>query len=334
MNRRKFIYHLGLGLAAGLAARRLAWPSFAAASTPVISLAFLADAHLKDGDPGRPETLALARAVAEIKALRPRPDVVLFAGDLAHQGNPQALALGEEILSELPLPVLAVRGEGDGRPQKAAAGWRLFQEGRFYCHLSGVNLLGLDTVGQDTPAGPAYALGEAQRRWLDDVLARLDPAQPLIILSHAPLIPLFRPWGQWTLDSGLLFRHLSRFENVLCCHGHVHQAGAVFVRPPAAADTTLSPQEGEDGGISPAFGPSPVEFSPFPTLPPQGEGSIGSARRGVKIFGLPATSWPLPSPVTGTPSALRPGTGPQGCGWVWLSPANRAASLRQVLWQV
>jgi hypothetical protein len=123
MNRRKFIYNLGMGLAAGWAMGRLSWPRWAEASTPAISLALLADPHLKDGNDQRPEALSLARAVAEIRSHESSPHLVLFAGDLAHDGNPDALALGEEILSDLPMPVLAVRGEGDGRSAKVQAAW-------------------------------------------------------------------------------------------------------------------------------------------------------------------------------------------------------------------
>jgi len=336
MNRRNFLIQTalalaGLGLSAGLRGPK----SLPAAPSP-LTFAFLADAHLKDGGPGRPEALALARAVAEIKALKPRPHLVLFAGDLAHDANPEALALGEEILSDLPMPVLAVRGEGDGRPQKGGAGRRLFQSGRFLYAYEGLNLLGVDTSWQDTPEGPAFALGETQRRWLEGVLAGLDPDQPLLVLSHAPLIPLFRPWGQWTVDSGPLLTYLSHFENVLCLHGHVHQADWVLTEgllphgqtPPSAAvwrwgkgDKTSYP------------GSSPARFTPSPTLPHRGGESAAAAWRGVRTISLPATSWPLPSPLAGTPCNLRPGRGPRGCGWTWLPWGGGVFGVRQMLWQ-
>jgi 3',5'-cyclic-AMP phosphodiesterase len=303
MNRRAFIYNLGMGLAAGLAAGRLSWPRWAEASTPIISLAFLADAHLRDGDPGSIEAQALARAVAEIRALRPAPNLVLFAGDLAHDRDPKALALGEEILAELPMPVLAVRGEGDGRPKKGGAGRRLFADGRFFHHEAGVTFLGLDTALQKTPEGPAFALGEAQVRWLNHLLSGLDPAKPLIILSHAPLIPIFRPWGQWTVDSGPLLSHLSRFENVLCFHGHVHQ----------------------------------VEFPTDEKIEAEGSGHYRKPktenRKPVSHLALPATSWPLPSALTGTPETLRPGLGPRGCGWALWPRGGQSPEVRQVIWQ-
>ena len=117
MDRREFVKQVGLGLAAGWAVGRLTWPFAARAADPEVHLALLADAHLKDSNERRPEALALARAVAEIGKLSPPPELVLFAGDLAHRGRPDALDLGREILADLPAPVLAVCGEGDHGPR-------------------------------------------------------------------------------------------------------------------------------------------------------------------------------------------------------------------------
>ena len=83
---------------------------------------------------------------------------MLFAGDLAHDGDTGALALGREILAELPMPVLAVRGEGDG-DLRGAASRQIFQSGRFFYTYNGVNLLGIDTAWQYEPHGPGFVLG-------------------------------------------------------------------------------------------------------------------------------------------------------------------------------
>jgi Icc protein len=289
MHRREFLKKVAAGMAAGWVYQ--GWPgSFplarAAAQPLNLGIACLADAHLPDGNPSRPEALSLARAVAEIRKLSPSPHLVFFAGDLAHDGNPQALALGEEILSDLPMPLLAVRGEGDGSWERGGAGWEFFDNGRFFYTCEGVNLLGLDTVWQDNPSGPGFVLGQPQRRWLAAALARMEPDAPLLVLSHAPLAPIYRPWGQWTVDSGPLLDHLARFENVLFLHGHVHHGGGVL--------------------------------------------SQGQA---TQLVSLPATSWPLPSPLAGTPRKLRPGLGPRGCGWALLSQGGEQSQFRQVLWR-
>jgi len=302
MNRRAFIYNLGLGLAAGWAAGPLSWPRWLEACSPPLTLALLADAHLHDGDPRRAEARALDRAVAEIKALPTRPRLVLFAGDLAHDGNSHALALGQEILSDLPAPVLAVRGEGDGRAPNRGAQEKFFDQGPFVYHFEGINLLGLDTVWQDTPAGPAFALGQDQQRWLERVLSGLDPGAPLVVLSHAPLAPIFRPWGQWTLDSGPLLNKLSRFRKVFCFHGHVHHRASIG------------------------------DFLEVENIGHYRQPTTDN-RQPITHLALPATSWPLPQALAGTPRKLRPGLGPRGCGWALLDPRESRPRFYQVAWQ-
>ena len=307
MRRREFLKTLAKGMAAGWAFQR--WPgafplSGEGAATPSLGIACLADPHLMDGNGQRPEAQAFARAVAEIRNLSPAPQLVFFAGDLAHDGNAYALALGEEILSELTMPVLALRGEGDGSPMQGEAGWRFFQEGRFSYTYAGVNLLGLDTVWQDGSHGPGFALGEAQLHWLSQVLPRLDPASPLVVLSHAPLTPIYRPWGQWTRDSGPVLDRLAGFKNVLFVHGHVHHGDLL-------AEKNLN----------------------VPNLDNWLSRKLKTANRKPYQLALPATSWPLPSALTGTPRELRPGVGPRGCGWALLHQNGPTPQFRQVLWQ-
>ena len=134
-------------------------------------------------------------------------------------------------------------------------------------------------IGLGTPRPPIQLVG--------------DPERPLVILSHAPLTPIFRPWGQWTADSGPLLNQLSRFRKVICLHGHVHQPGGVW-----------------GAGLAGKYSPG-----------------------GLQHISLPATSWPLPSALAGTPRKLRPGLGPRGCGWAVLDLQKRAPQLHKVTWQ-
>jgi len=318
MERREFLRRMTLGLAMAWAGRRWGWPGAAVAAAPPPRLALLADAHLKDGDPYRPEAQALARAVAEVRALKPAPDLVLFAGDLAHNGNPKALGLGQEILMDLPSPPLMVMGEGDGLPDAGAPWRRLFGEPWFSYVLPPspqpsppagerenlrtfseetlisnllqktenrkqktiLQVLGLHTAWCPGPGGPVFHLGQAQRRLLTRELARLDTATPLIILSHAPLAAIFRPWQQWTADGERLLPLLGRFQQVICLHGHVHGAG---VRDQGSVIKTENRKQKTENYLC--------------------------------HQGLPATAWPLPQPLMGTPAAPRPGMAPTGCGW-------------------
>lgn len=330
MKRREFIERLGLAMAASLVASAFPWHKTAEARDTLLHLALLADAHLKDGHEGRAEARRLARAVAEIRALQPKPDLVLFAGDLAHDGDARALALGQEILSDLPAPVLAVRGEGDRGPKRGGIWPRLFADVPFCYAWKGVNLLGLDTAWQETTLGPAFALGEAPRLWLAQVLPRLDPETPLILLSHAPLSEIFRPWGQWTVDAHLLLPLLARFRRVILVHGHVHQA-----LPERANGLPLSPPPLAGGGWGEGDHPSRLGiFAHFstPTLPHLGEGRGNHPLGGMEILGLPATAWPLPRALEGTPRKLQPGLGPRGCGWVMLTVRGEGWEVQPHSW--
>ncbi|RJR43348.1 MAG: hypothetical protein C4567_05770, partial [Deltaproteobacteria bacterium] len=252
-----------------------------------------------------------------------------FAGDLAHAGSAKALALGKEILSDLPAPLAAVRGEGDGAGSSPA--WRrLFGDPRF-THVLSANLnprqhlnlspnhlpktenrkpktifqfLGLDTSLAPSPQGPVFKVGREQRQWLSRELARLDPGIPLVILSHAPLGEIFRPWRQWTQDGPEVLRLLSPFSQVYCFHGHVHQEA---ISSQLAASSFFMENGKRKTGTE-------------------------DRRPETENLPLPATSWPLPSPLQGTPASPRPGLGPQGCGWTLATLGNNSLEYRPRVW--
>jgi len=304
MKRREFLHRLGKGLAAGWVWARWWWPAGAGAESARPRLALVADAHLQDGDVRRGPARALAQAVAEIRSLSPAPDLVLFAGDLAHAGDPKALALGKEILGDLPGTLALVMGEGDSAGKGARSWIRLFGEPRFSRPYPGFHLLGLHTSLATSRRGPVFEVGKEQRGWLAGELARLDPAQPLVVLSHAPLREIFRPWGQWTRDGAQVMSLLSRFPQVYCFHGHVHRVADSFQLSAFNQDST----EINDSCL--AENPKPITQN----LP------------------LPATAWPLPSPLQGTPTAPRPGLGPAGCGWGLAALGGKSLEYRPQLW--
>jgi hypothetical protein len=331
MQRREFIKHVGLGLAASWAWGRISWPMNALAGSGDLRLALVADAHLKNGDPRRPEALALARAVAEIGSLSPPPDLVLFGGDLAHRGRPDALDLGQAILADLPAPVWAVRGEGDQGPGGASAWVRRFGEPWFCRTVRGFPLLGLDTTLALTSRGPVFEIGPEQRRWLARELAGLNRDAPLVILSHAPLARIFHPWQQWTNDAAEIAPLLAGFRKVLGLHGHVHHAGIRDQGPGISGIIPPGPPlaKGDLGGGSGAW----YDFPDCQPLAWINANRTPATENPFPHHGLPATSFPRPPAIQGTPAVLRPGLGPRGCGWalITLSPTRR--HFQPYLWQ-
>jgi Icc protein len=319
MNRRDFLKDVGLALASSWALSALPFPRPAYSGNPYFHLALLADAHLKNGNPALPEAQALARAVGEIRAIKPAPNLVLFAGDLAHDGDPQALALGQEILADLPAPLLMVRGEGDGPADGSVAWNRLFGEAHYSHNMPGTTIIGLDTALQHTAHGPAFALGKGQYDWLTRELLRLDPAAPLIILSHAPLTPIFQPWQQWTSDADRLAPLLARFRRVLFLHGHVHHSGVRGQGSGIREWSVVSGQWPETNYLT-----TMISTALFITQNPKPK---------TQNLPIPAIAWPLPSPLEGTPRRLRPGLAPHGCGWVTITVFQDSWEFHPRFWQ-
>jgi len=320
MNRREFVKQVGLSLAAGWAGGRLIWPFNVGAAVPELHLALLADAHLKDGNERRPEAQALARAVVEIRALSPPPDLALFAGDLAHRGQPAALDLGREILADLPAPCWAVRGEGDGGPGGESAWVRFWGEPWFSRSFQGFQLLGLDTFLHPAPGGPVFMIGADQRRWLARELARLSADTPLVILSHAPLARLFHPWQEWTGDGPEVARLLAKFPQVLCLHGHVHRAGIW--------ETVIREQ-------GPQWGAGNIELNSSHCCRTACLSSLTQyPKPGTQAhLSLPATAWPRPQAIQGTPAVWRPGQDNRGCGWGMVIVGSTSRRFHPHLWQ-
>jgi hypothetical protein len=307
MERREFLRRLSLGLAAGWVAARWSWPRPLAAAAPVWRLALLADAHLKNGKADRPEALALARAVAEIRALRPAPDLVLFLGDLAHKGRPDALDLGREILADLPGSLHMLRGEGDWGPGGEAPWRRRFGEPWFSRSCGEAQVIGLDTTLTRTRRGPIFEIGAAQLSRLARELAALSPETAIIIASHAPLARLFRPWQHWTGDSAAVAAQFARFPRVLCLHGHVHAAAGARV----AMDGPLRRQGPGAARRTPWRPPAPAASCTAACPPPPGPAPwpCRAPRRSHAQVSAPMAAVGPCSPGTALRRSFSPGSG-------------------------
>ena len=80
------------------------------------SFAYISDAHIqqiKGNRFVRNSDQGLIRAVAETNLLTPKPDIVIFGGDLAQLGSKAELDHGAEIMSALQPKVHYVMGEHD-----------------------------------------------------------------------------------------------------------------------------------------------------------------------------------------------------------------------------
>jgi Icc protein len=187
----------------------------------------------------------LKRAVLEANFMDPKPDFVVFGGDLAQLGKKEELDHGLEIMGDLTVPVKWVIGEHDYYRDLG----KYWQEKISPLHYSfehkGVHFVVLASIltdddwtykrwpsaeermhqmaRLDNPNGSPFMVKEKQRAWLKKDLKKVKTDTPIVVLSHSPLYKVFKPWNFWTDDAEQVQALLKPFANVTVFHGHVHQ---------------------------------------------------------------------------------------------------------------
>ncbi len=138
----------------------------------------VSDTHITD----EASVYLLERAVDQINAARPRPDFVVFTGDLANDSTPAQLALFKQTASRLRMPWYPVVGNHDmgngGQDFEQVLGPRnrSFDVGPVTCII-------LDsTMDTDVTFGGGFR--EEVLKWLEDTLSALPAEKPLIIFCH------------------------------------------------------------------------------------------------------------------------------------------------------
>ncbi|MEN8166550.1 MAG: metallophosphoesterase [Pseudomonadota bacterium] len=210
--------------------------------------AYISDSHIqhiKGNRFVRNWDQGLIRAVAETNLLEPKPDFVLFGGDLAQLATREELDHGAEILSGLRFKTHMVMGEHDYYLDLGEYWSRLFGEHYYSFDHKGVHFVVLNSIltyddwthnrwesgerrmaemaGLDNPNGSPFMVGEKQRAWLKQDLAVVSRDTPLVVLSHSPLQKIYKGWNFWTEDAEQVQKLLQPFRQVNVIYGHVHQ---------------------------------------------------------------------------------------------------------------
>jgi len=207
-------------------------------------IAYISDSHLYEKDVNDRFVRALMRAVDDVNALDPQPDFVFYGGDLAQLGQPKELELGAGILKNLKAPLKIMVGEHDWFLDMGEKWRALFGEPTYSWDHKGIHFVTLLSVvekdfwtargmtpmermktvaGLDNSVQSPFSVGEAQREWLRNDLAKYPDDTPVVVFSHSPLYKLYRPWNFWTDDAEEVQALLKRFQNVVVLHGHTHQ---------------------------------------------------------------------------------------------------------------
>jgi Icc protein len=246
MSRRGFLQRAAAVGVGGLLPLSLVKLAFADESQS-FTFVYISDSHIqqiKGAQFVRNWDQGLKRAVAEANLLSPKPDFVLYGGDIAQLGKKEEIDHGLELLSPLTCKVHYAMGEHDyyldlGEYWESRLGPQYYS----FDH-KGVHFVVLNSVltyddwigkwptpmermvtmaGLDNPNGSPFMVGDAQREWLRQDLARVLKTTPVVVLSHSPLQKIFKGWNFWTEDAEQVQSLLAPFDKVSVIYGHVHQ---------------------------------------------------------------------------------------------------------------
>jgi len=245
--RRDFLKASTTALIAGVVPVSMVRLSFAKPGED-FTFAYISDSHIqhiKGNRFVRNWDQGLIRAVAEANLLEPKPDFVMFGGDLAQLGTKEELDHGAEILSGLSGKTHMVMGEHDYYLDLGEYWRRLFGDHYYSFDHKGVHFVVLNSIltdddwthnrwesgerrmaemaGLDNPNGSPFMVGEKEREWLNKDLAGVSPDTPIVVFSHSPLQKIYKGWNFWTDDAEEVQKILQPFKKVNVIYGHVHQ---------------------------------------------------------------------------------------------------------------
>jgi len=205
--------------------------------------AIMTDGHLFSHPDHKFDAL-MAKAVDDCNNMNPKPDFVLYCGDIAQNGLDEQLVKGKNILSKLTMPLKVIPGEHDWYLDMGAA-WRgHFGPDVWSFDHKGVHFIGMNSIlvkDFGTPAGMSakermgtmemlespiagpWGVHEKTLAWLKKDVANLPSDTPVVTFTHGPLWDYYPRWNFQTKDAPEIREILSKFERVMSFHGHVHQ---------------------------------------------------------------------------------------------------------------
>ncbi|HEY6419403.1 MAG TPA: metallophosphoesterase [Candidatus Binataceae bacterium] len=214
------------------------------AGQPPFTFAYISDTHLYERTLNQRFVRGATKAVEDVNALDPQPDFVFFGGDLAQLGRRAELELGRDILKEVKAPVKMMVGEHDWFFDLGESWQDLFGPPKYSFDWKGVHVVVLMSVhekdfwtarkmtpaermqtvaGLDNGIQSRFEVGDDDRKWLADDLAKVPHSTPLVVFSHSPLYKYYHDWNFWTDDAEQVQAILQPYDKVTVIHGHTHQ---------------------------------------------------------------------------------------------------------------
>jgi 3',5'-cyclic AMP phosphodiesterase CpdA len=248
INRRQFLRKGGALLAAGSLPLSLVEVAFGKSAAENFTFAYISDSHIthiKGNNFVRNWDRGLVRAIAEANLLSPRPDFILYGGDIAQLGKPEEIDHGLDLLGALRGDVHHVMGEHVYYLDLGEHWRKRIGPDHYSFDHKGVHFVVLNSIlthddwthnkwdspmrrmkemaRLDNPQGSPFMVGESQREWLRKDLDKVSKDTPVVVVSHSPLQKIYKGWNFWTDDAEQVQALLKPFRKVTVLYGHVHQ---------------------------------------------------------------------------------------------------------------
>lgn len=247
-NRREFLKKGSALIAAGSLPLSLVEVAFGKTQAESFTFAYISDSHIthiKGNNFVRNWDRGLIRAIAEANLLTPRPDFILYGGDIAQLGTPEEIDHGLDLLGALRGDVHHVMGEHDYYLDLGEHWRKRIGPDHYSFDHKGVHFVVLNSIlthddwihkkwdspmhrmkamaRLDNPNGSPFLVGDPQREWLRKDLEKVSKDTPLVVVSHSPLQKIYKGWNFWTDDAEQIQAMLKPFDKVTVLYGHVHQ---------------------------------------------------------------------------------------------------------------
>ena len=213
-------------------------------------IAQISDTHIDHGAPDADRRASdLARTIADINALDPPADVIIYTGDIAHGGRPVDYEHVASLLRMARAPVYVAPGNRDDREhlRQAFSGWACLASGAgcldYAVEDFPVRLLAVDTVTTRSNKG-AFA-PEHARQLIG--LIDAEKTKPIAVFLHHP--PYVVTVGPDPLNFAIaedmarlqqVLQHSARVIAVFCGHVHRSTAGRIGRIPVIVAPCTAT----------------------------------------------------------------------------------------------
>ncbi|MEL6769135.1 MAG: phosphodiesterase [Pseudomonadota bacterium] len=194
----------------------------------MLKLIQITDCHLVpegellfESDPAK----RLAAAIDSVIADQADADLVIFSGDLAHDGLPEAYALLRRELARLPMPWQILPGNHDDRAEMRAVFPELASDEdgflQSFRDVDGARLVFLDTVDPGVHSG-AYCA--RRRTWLANALEGAAGRPAHLFMHHPPMSIAMPRLDQYSLAEPEAFARVLEGHDIRhIFFGHVHR---------------------------------------------------------------------------------------------------------------